>query len=272
MKDQDQNPFGDDDVTFTDEISVDENGNPVEEPQGDQGQEGQDQGNPNNPNLETEEQGDPNAFNIDENGEPVSPETGQGEGQGDQEGVPNNEIEDFRKGPEGGENEEEEDEEEEVEHNENAEATGSGEGDQGSEDKGTSSSEESSSSAAGAEMISPFVSALREQGVLSNDKITDEDGNEKEPENVQDLLELQKQELNSKYEEYKNSLDEADDVRTMFNDSDCGQIGVAWVHGKARTGGPALDPVEFWGAESPHFTAERAGSTEESDAYKLYHE
>ena len=65
------------------------------------------------------------------------------------------------------------------------------------------------------------------------------------------------------------ALDEDENCRVMdTTGTDSEWDAVVWVHGMARTAGPALDPVQFWEAEG-HLRAELHGSTEDSDAYHV---
>ena len=66
-----------------------------------------------------------------------------------------------------------------------------------------------------------------------------------------------------------DALAEDENCRVMdARSTDSEWDAVVWVHGMARTAGPALDPVQFWEAEG-RLEADLHGSTEESDAYHV---
>lgn len=235
------------------ESNPNSNSNPDPNPDPNSTQDGQDGQQGGGTFTPAQEQGeDPeNLITLDESGNPVSTDDNNGtqgqQGQGDQgdgRGPPEEEIGDFQEGKDTGSEENDDDkgpEElledqyglgEEPEQNENA-----GKGDDDQEQKednsdtsasGRSPSEEgSSSSETDPDTIRGFVSALREEGVITSDKIKDEDGNEREIKSAEDLVKLKEQELEDRVKEKISEYDE--DVQDVI---------------KAKQQGVTLDQLE----------------------------
>lgn len=138
-----------------------------------------------------------------------NPQSSQGQEQNDQELIDPDKI----PGPE--EEGEEESEESESSDDLNKEVEDFKEGgdtedtqDQDTEDttdttEGTPEDEDTSAS-----YVSSLASALREEGVLSDNTLVDEEGNTKEPQSAEELLDAVNKEVENKVEDYKNSVSE----------------------------------------------------------------